>query len=115
MDPETGYFWNTYNGKWFGFYFGYGRGHSWPAARLGLVQPPDLRDFAISDLPLGNLAAFVIVTEPSGAKMTYFCEQSCGVKYDARQGRHWMQAYLLLPIGNWGFIVFPPLPAKLIP
>jgi hypothetical protein len=115
MDPETGYFWNTYNGKWFGFYFGYGRGHSWPAARLGPVQPPDLRDFAISDLALGNLAAFVIVTEPSGARRTYICEQSCTVKYDARQGRHWMQAYLLLPIGNWGFIVFPPLPAKLIP
>ena len=35
-----GFFWNLYAGKWWGFFWGYGRTQSWVSARQGCVSAP---------------------------------------------------------------------------
>jgi hypothetical protein len=54
LDPVGGYFWGLDHGKWWGFYWGFGRSHSWPAARQGGVAPAMPTPFSIDLDPVGR-------------------------------------------------------------
>ncbi len=81
-------------GKWYGFQFGIGMAHQWPAVRLGGAQPLSIEqafinvDIAGVD---GAVKARLSVTAPSGRKVQYNCTATpCQVDIDRRQGDHWL-------------------------
>lgn len=78
--------------KYFGFFFGMGMSHQWPAVRLGGVQPAQNRDLVVGFNLAGILNATkvsVTATAPSGALTTTTCTSSpCTITGDARQGAY---------------------------
>jgi hypothetical protein len=85
--------------KYYGQAFALGQAASWPAARLGGVQPPKPAQPSIT-LALagtaGAVSATVIVKAPSGSVQSFSCSSSpCQISVDARQGDHWYQIFYL--------------------
>ncbi len=85
--------------KYYGQVFALGQAASWPAVRLGGVQPavtvhPSI-SFNMATIP-GAVSAVIKVTAPSGAVNLFTCASSpCQINADSRQGAHWYQiAYL---------------------
>ena len=81
--------------KWFGFFFGYGAGASWPAARLGEPQAPEGLTVNIPILldahPRSTKVRITIVT-PTGVTTSSICTSSpCRVVIDSRLGKHLMK------------------------
>jgi len=83
-------------GKWYGFQFGIGMAHQWPAVRVGGVAPPNLQTrqipVSLSSAP-GATKARVTVTQPCGAQSEFSCtEPTCQIQIelDRRQGAHWV-------------------------
>jgi len=77
--------------KWYGFHFGVGMAHQWPAVRLGGVAPLDNRTvyipFSLSGVP--NAAKVqVTLTQPSGLTLppTVCASSPCAVTVDRRAG-----------------------------
>jgi hypothetical protein len=92
-DAPVGYMINSQSlsNKWLGFFFGYGFGSGWPAARLGGVAPPSIRtrQVPINLPPTIGASALITVVQPSGAVTQTTCSLSpCEVNVDARQGSH---------------------------
>jgi hypothetical protein len=82
-------------GKWYGFHFGIGMGHQWPAVRQGGAQPPLPQsvsvNFDLAGVPEA-VAARVLVLEPSGAQRFYRCTAApCQIEFDRRQGAPWIR------------------------
>lgn len=83
---------NNYLGafKYFGFFFGMGMGHQWPAVRLGGVAAAKPRTISVGFnlASIANAAKFQItLTNPNGQQVTNTCTTSpCTVTADARQG-----------------------------
>lgn len=86
----TTYYSNTV-AKWLGFFFGIGRGPSWPAVRLGGQAAEDLRTYTFGfKLPTGADRIALEVRRPSGeVVIPSTCTTSpCSLTYDARLGPH---------------------------
>jgi hypothetical protein len=81
-------------GKWYGFQFGVGMAHQWPAVRVGGVAPEDLRTIAVSSRLAdvsGAVSIKVTATRPNGTTSTATCTTgACSVTVDARQGTQWI-------------------------
>jgi hypothetical protein len=81
-------------GKWYGFQFGVGMAHQWPAVRVGGVAPEDLRTIAVSSRLAdvsGAVSIKVTATRPNGTTSTATCTTgACSVTVDARQGTQWL-------------------------
>ncbi len=96
--PETsnGYFSQTLSlptarqGKYYGFFFGYGGGTTWDAARLGGVAPVDTRTVRLSyTAPGGTSATSATYVAPSGESSTVSCSGGgCDLPTDWRQGNY---------------------------
>jgi hypothetical protein len=97
---EAGYRTNVNLGtKNYGQAWGIGGGQTWPAARLGGVSSPAMRqssiDVAFDKIP-GAVTARVLLRYPSGARATFECTSSpCMVDADLRQGDHAYQVVYL--------------------
>ncbi|WP_031494835.1 PKD domain-containing protein [Bryobacter aggregatus] len=82
-------------GKWYGFQFGIGMAHQWPAVRIGGVRPVQVEQASINFDKAGingAAKARLTVTEPSGRTIVYTCADSpCQVDLDRRQGDHWLK------------------------
>lgn len=77
--------------KWLGFFFGFGAGSDWPAARVGGQAAEDLRTYSrYFTLPTGADRIALEVLRPSGEIVTpSTCTTSpCSFTYDARLGQH---------------------------
>jgi len=74
--------------KWFGFFFGYGGGASWPVARAGGLAPADVRTLnLLYSLPSNADTAVARVIRPDGSSQDFSCTAgACAINYDARQG-----------------------------
>jgi hypothetical protein len=88
----NGFFWNLYAGKWWGFFWGYGRNQSWVSARQGCVSAPINQTlnvgFNLASVPNATQVR-VILTKPDGTTVTNTCSSSpCAVIADAREGSH---------------------------
>jgi hypothetical protein len=85
---------NLNAGKWYGFQFGVGMAHQWPAVRVGGVAPEDLRTIAVSSRLAdvsGAVSIKVTATRPNGTTSTATCTVgACSVTVDARQGTQWL-------------------------
>lgn len=73
--PYTAFQFGTNVAKYLGFYFGFGRGPSWPSARLGGVLPADTQTYAVScNLPTAIYPTAakqqVILRSPTGEETT---------------------------------------------
>ena len=95
---------NNRQGKYFGFYFGFGNIPSWPAARLGGVAPEVLVTssvpFDLTPVPDAQSIRLTVFV-PSGAKRVSLCNSSpCAATLDARQGTHWGQIEYLNGMGE---------------
>jgi hypothetical protein len=81
-------------GKWYGFQFGVGMAHQWPAVRVGGVAPEDLRTIAVSSRLAdvsGAVSIKITATRPNGTTSTATCTTgACSVTVDARQGTQWL-------------------------
>jgi hypothetical protein len=88
-------------GKWYGFQFGVGMAHQWPAARLGGVAPVDTRTFTLGYVaPIGTTATAVVYTAPSGASSTIACSAgACSLPTDWRQGNYLFRMEYTVPGG----------------
>ncbi len=77
-------------GKWYGFQFGVGMAHQWPAVRLGGVAPADTRTVRLSYVaPAGTSATSATYVAPSGASSTVSCSAgTCALPTDWRQGNY---------------------------
>jgi hypothetical protein len=81
--------------KWYGFFYGMGMAHQWPAVRVGGAQPESLVSRAVqprlADIS-GAVSMKVTATRPSGnASSTATCTTSpCTVQIDTRQGTGWL-------------------------
>ena len=96
-DPYDNIYATTANlnaGKWYGFQFGVGMAHQWPAVRVGGVAPEDLRTIAVSSRLAdvsGAVSIKVTATRPNGTTSTATCTTgACSVTVDARQGTQWL-------------------------
>lgn len=81
--------------KWLGFFFGFGAGAVWPAARLGGQAAEDLKTYSYGfKLPTGSDRLYLEILRPSGEIVSNpFCTTSpCEFTYDARQGPHKVRA-----------------------
>jgi hypothetical protein len=91
-------------GKWYGFQFGVGMAHQWPAVRLGGAQPYAARPAKVNfDLAAVDGAASVRLklTAPSGKVTSVACSASpCAVELDARLGGYWAQVEYLSGSGG---------------
>jgi len=92
-DPPAGFMiGNSFmSNKWFGFFFGYGFGSGWPAARAIGLSTPENHTFKIpvqlSSVPSAAKMR-AIVLQASGAHSQVVCsEPPCEVSVDVRQGR----------------------------
>lgn len=89
---DSGFVVSSKKAKDYGFFFGFGFAASWPAARLGGVQPFQSVTSALSiNLPGEPAAARARITliSPSGSQSTQFCAtETCELSLDARQGSH---------------------------
>ena len=104
-------------GKWYGFQFGIGMAHQWPAVRLGGQQAAIIEDLVLDYNTNPYPAATAVVVKlqrPSGEIVTYNCgTESCAVQLDRRQGSHWYQLEYLnisgavLARGEWQFLPLP--------
>jgi len=88
----NGFFWNLLAGKWWGFFWGYGRTQSWVSARQGCVSAPINRTlnvgFNLASIPNATQVR-VTLTKPDGTSVTNTCTSSpCAVIADAREGSH---------------------------
>lgn len=76
--------------QYYGRFFGMGFAHQWPAARLGGVAAPQVRNLSITlTLPAWAADVRVTVTQPSGATTTAVCSAfpcTLNAAGDARQG-----------------------------
>jgi hypothetical protein len=88
-------------GKWYGFQFGVGMAHQWPAARLGGVAPVDTRTFTLGYVaPIGTTSTAVVYTAPSGASSTIACSAgACSLPTDWRQGNYLFRMEYTVPGG----------------
>ncbi len=82
-------------GKWYGFQFGVGMAHQWPAVRVGGAQPPVVLpgqvNFLLNSVE-GAVSVKVKLLAPTGKQTEYSCEQSpCAVELDGRIGDYWYQ------------------------
>ncbi len=99
--PGSYMFWpeDPTTNKWLGFFFGYGFGSGWPAARIGGLRPEQLRQvyvgFNLATIP-GASQVRVTILAPSGRERTALCNTApCRTQVDARQGDHlWKMDYL---------------------
>ncbi len=93
---------NSWNYKWFGFLFGIGMSHQWPAVRLGGVMPAVPVQYSVNlNFTENSRQAKVLVTQPSGATTTVTCSSSpCSFTVDKRQGDHWYQVTYLSSSGK---------------
>lgn len=90
----TSFQYGTNVAKYLGFYFGFGRGPSWPSARLGGVAAEDLRTYQYGFvLPSGADKIQLTVKRPSGEEVspTSCTTSPCSFTYDARQGAHFVR------------------------
>jgi hypothetical protein len=77
--------------KWFGYFFGYGGGASWPVARVGGVRPADNRTVKLAyTAPGGTSATTVTCTAPNGltAAPISCSAGNCDIPQDWRQGNY---------------------------
>jgi hypothetical protein len=86
------FFWNLYAGKWWGFFWGYGRTQSWVSARQGCVSAPVDQilnvGFKLASVPNATQVR-VTLTKPDGTTVSNTCTSSpCAVTADAREGSH---------------------------
>lgn len=109
-DPPGGYMINNsaLSNKWFGFFFGYGFGAAWPAARISGVAPVASRDYSIP-VNLGAVpsAAKLQATTigPDGKQQVTTClPPACQIRVDARQGDSLLRIDYL---NNAGLVVRP--------
>jgi hypothetical protein len=77
-------------GKWYGFQFGIGMAHQWPAVRLGGVAPQALTTKSVkarlADHPLA-VSMKMTLTWPTGATASATCTSAaCAISWDSRQG-----------------------------
>lgn len=76
--------------KWFGFCFGVGMSHQWPAARLGGVAPPNPFPISQSCVAVYTATATcsLAITAPNGVVSTVTCAVNtvCSTTIDKRQG-----------------------------
>ncbi len=81
-------------GKWYGFQFGVGMAHQWPAVRLGGAQPAFTVstniNFDVSGIA-GAAKARVTFTSPTGGQTVVTCSTApCIASLDGRLGDHWV-------------------------
>ena len=100
--------------KWFGFYFGYGFGAGWPAARLGGVSSPIPRTVSVplvfeSVANTDRIRITLLFTTGDFNQVT--CTSSpCAVSVDARLGNPLMRIEYyssndtLLSLGDWSVL-----------
>src|SRR5581483_7259493 len=102
------------NYKWYGFLFGIGMSHQWPAVRLGGVAPAKMRTIQIPFV-LSTVAhaakVQITVTAPTGVvSAPVICAKSpCSVAVDARIGSPLMKMDYL---NSTGAVIAPgdPIP-----
>jgi len=87
--------------KYFGMFFGFGDGSSWPAYRQSAVAATSTATAYLSiDAPAG-VRVRTITTAPSGRKVSNDCGRTrCTVEYDPRQGEHLITIEYLSPTGT---------------
>lgn len=88
---NSGFYYQSSQAKYLGFFFGFGAGSVWPAMRLGTVQPVEMQTnhFALdySAFPEATQARLTI-QHPTGAVTQTICtaNSDCSVVFDARLG-----------------------------
>lgn len=93
-----GYMLNPSDGtenKWFGYFFGVGKGAAWPVTRIGGLLPPDPRALTTSGfMPVGSAKIRLTIQAPDGTITIATCAgtagtpQGCPWSPDGRQGNH---------------------------
>ncbi len=88
--------------KWFGFFFGYGFVWWWPAARMGGMDPADIRTIALGFTPPANvISTSVDCRDPVGNPTSTVCgSTSCSLSQDLSPGNHSCQIVHTVPGGT---------------
>jgi hypothetical protein len=113
-DPPTGFMLNRTSpltNKWFGFFFGYGFSSSWPAARVGGLQPAQQKTASVQpDFMAVPNTSLIRVTSlyPDGSFSQGDCTNSpCTINVTANRGNpiiryeYFNDEDRLLEIGEW--------------
>ncbi len=91
-DPSTGFMLNRTDprtNKWFGFFFGYGFGATWPAARVGGLSEASKSNVQINvrSLQLQGRRLNIRTLYPDGTEIQTYCTESpCNVEVTTNRG-----------------------------